>query len=260
MITITDKKEIKNIVKILYDINQIYKNIYQSKEYYIINDGLIYSCNKEQFPQIVLSTILKDKIKTNFFDNKKFIIKSKDFYDYDPKKINKSTKEIDINKIEYDEKNYSINFIRQFSNLKFDFEDVYNLENEYNHYIDIICDNFEEEFDKFIFNKSVLYNIKKVKKNLPHILELNSNDKKVYLKDDEETKEYKFLINDKFIIGNDSKDKKDKDKNIIDIIENEAYIELFKNKNKDVPIDFINLVVINNFLKIEQFHFSVILN
>lgn len=256
MITITDKKEIKNIIKILYDINQIYKNIYQSRDYYIIDNGLVYSCNKEQFPQIVLSNILN--IKTDFFDNKKFLIKSKEFFDFDPKKINKTTREIEINKIEYDEDTYNINFIREPIKLKFEFNDNYNMEKELDHYINIIDKNFEESSIQFNFNKGVLYNIKKIDKNNPHILELNYKDKKVYLKDnDNNINGYKFLINDKFIIGNDSKEKKDKEKNIIDIIENEAYIELFKNKNPSDSIDCINLIIINNFLQIEQYYFSV---
>lgn len=85
MIEINDVKQVKQFVKIIYDINQDFKNIYNSEGYYIWKKGEILSYSRFQFPQFVRATInynSKNKIFKDIIDKLTFKIEGSVFFKF----------------------------------------------------------------------------------------------------------------------------------------------------------------------------------
>lgn len=121
--------ELKALIKIIYDMNQDIKNVYQSKSFYNWENGVIISYNQTQMPQYVETTINYNKAQSKLdldkiLGDKNFTIYSKMLFDF-YKNYKSNIIAIDI------ESNNYIEFVTNLkgTSLKFMYQD--NCHNNY---------------------------------------------------------------------------------------------------------------------------------
>lgn len=244
-ISITDPNEIKEICREIFEINQLFKRIYNTDGFFTFEDGVFISYNKTQFPQYV-TAVLNEGIKTDFFEGKTFTINCKELFDYNPKELVKTTKEPTIKEIRYESDTKTITFDRRYNKLSFEYKeiDIIDIKNKIN--------KFDDFIGEYTFDEDLLKYFKETNKATEVIIPID--DSIIYRKDDvdvgEEDNYLSFLISNKFIIGNSSKMSKG------ELVFNDCRLELY-GSNEIQNVYLIKLIFNEKYIDIEQFFILV---
>lgn len=202
---ITNEKTVKRITKIIYDINQIVKNIYKSDEDYFYLKGKLISASSIQLPQYVICDIKKDKdeLVNEFFKNSIFSINGKKLFDFIDKDEDKK-----YNKINYIEVNGNSDIIfkkNKGNEIRFSFKDK---EKFFLKKFRSYNENIKNNFNKLIFSQNL------DNKYIDNIIE-NSNSI------------FRFIFNlddQNIIIDNDRNNDKDRNMNYLEITLSKKFI------------------------------------
>ena len=244
-IIITDKNQIKEIIKTIEDINQLVKTIYNSNDFYYFYKGKVVSYSSTQFPSLVVCDITKECKAYNFFKDKIFSIEGKRFFE-----MLKNNKKDSFNKITVND--LGIIFSNSLDDFKFFFL-VGELELVLQHKKEYLSKFNETYFpdgldleDKY---KEILLN----EKNNFHRFVIDIDNEKVFIKDDVyENKNNNPIIylSKKFILGIKSKKSKDK------ITYNDVKFYLYQQEDNDSLYSYC-IETFNKTFNLKQYYIAI---